>query len=194
MSHESSAIALVVQAITAGHVVKAYGPEGDYTVGPYHKAVGAPTFAMFGYGRRVREPYRAREGSALEMASMFVSSCVGSTRGREAAHKAMRLAPQPNRRRARVVNAGAPVWTVLATDAQGNVKERAWRIPGVHPWAGHMVWDNGHAAHGRQRYEIHARYDAGRGRDSYRSTGVSFATQRELLSWMDENPPVSISH
>lgn len=86
-SHEETAIAMVVTCIVAGHVVKAWGPDGDFTVGPYHKAVGEPTFALFGYGRRIPEPYQAREGSAQDMARMFVASCVGSTRAREAARK-----------------------------------------------------------------------------------------------------------
>jgi hypothetical protein len=190
-THEEMAISLVVTAIVAGHVVKAFGPEGDYTVGPYPKAVGDPAFALFGYGVRVREPYRAREDSAQEVARMFVSSCVGATRAREAAREALKATqPAPRKpRRARSSNGSTPSWTVVATDAQGHVKERVWRLPGISPWAGHAVWDQGHAAHGRERYEIYARCDPGRGRDSYLCTGVGFATQRELLAWMAANPP-----
>mgnify|MGYP001567422829 CR=1 FL=1 len=67
-----------------GLVVKASGPQGDFTVGPYTKAVGPPTCALFGYGRAVPEPYQAREGTAVAVGRLLVS-CVGAGRAREAA-------------------------------------------------------------------------------------------------------------
>lgn len=84
ITRDEQAARIVAAAIGAGCVVKAFGPDGDFTVGPYTKAVGPATFALFGYGRSVPSACQAREGSALTMARLFVS-CVGSSRAREAA-------------------------------------------------------------------------------------------------------------
>jgi hypothetical protein len=85
VSRDEQAAQIVAAVISAGCVVKSWGPDGDFTVGPYTKAVGPATFAMFGYGARVPAPYQAREGSALEVARVFVGSCVGAPRARQAA-------------------------------------------------------------------------------------------------------------
>lgn len=87
-SNDEKAAAHVKAAIEAGAVVKSFGPDGDFTVGPYAKAVGPSCFALFGYGTRVPEPYQAREDTAERVAHLFVS-CVGSTRARDAALRAM---------------------------------------------------------------------------------------------------------
>lgn len=200
-THNETATALVVTAIAAGHVVKAFGPDGEYTVGPYHKAVGEPTFALFGYGRRVREPYRAREGSALEMASMFVASCVGSTRAREAARAVLRRAERDQRatrtsvrRQASAVREAhqRPTWILIQTDRNGRPVERVWRLPRLGPWAGHAVFD--FCTRGRGRYELMRRmgldyYQRRNGDESYEATGFCFDTLAELAAHLEQHAP-----
>ena len=90
VSRDEQAARLVRLMIEAGLVLKSPGPSGDFTVGPYTKAVGPSAFALFGYGRygqQVPADYQAREGSALDVARAFVS-CVGSGRAREVALRA----------------------------------------------------------------------------------------------------------
>jgi hypothetical protein len=85
MSHrDEQAAALVTEALTQGRIVKAFGPDGDYTVGPYHTATGPASFALFGYGSEVPAAYQQRQGAAVDVARAFVA-CVGSGRAREAA-------------------------------------------------------------------------------------------------------------
>lgn len=84
ITRNEQATRLVVLMIESGLVLKSFGTDGDYTVGPYTKAVGPSCFALFGYGRNVPEPYRAREGTTAEVARAFVNS-VGSSRARETA-------------------------------------------------------------------------------------------------------------
>jgi hypothetical protein len=84
ITRDEQAARIVAAVIQAECVVKSFGPDGDFTVGPYTKSVGPSTFALFGYGARVPEAYQAREGAAIVVARLFVS-CVGSTRAREAA-------------------------------------------------------------------------------------------------------------
>ena len=84
MNRDEQAAVLVTEALTQGRIVKSFGPTGDYTVGPYHTAIGPSTFALFGYGPEVPAAYQARQGAALDVARAFVSR-VGSGRAREAA-------------------------------------------------------------------------------------------------------------
>lgn len=84
VSRDEKAARAVALVIDAGLVVKSFGPTGDFTVGPYTKAVGPASFALFGYGRNVPDTYRSREGAAIDVARSFVS-CVGAGRAREAA-------------------------------------------------------------------------------------------------------------
>ena len=91
-SNDEKAAAHVKAAIDLGAIVKSFGPDGDFTAGPYTKAVGPQCFALFGYGKRVPEPYQAREGDSALVARLFVS-CVGSTRARDAALRAMPKKP-----------------------------------------------------------------------------------------------------
>ena len=90
MSRDEQAAVLVSQAISAGRILQSFGPDGDYTVGPYQTAVGPASFALFGYGTQVPATYQQRQGAALDVSRAFVS-CVGSTRARMAA-KAPRVA------------------------------------------------------------------------------------------------------
>lgn len=56
MTRDEQAAALVTEALTQGRIVKSFGPDGDYTVGPYHTATGPEAFALFGYGSEVPRP------------------------------------------------------------------------------------------------------------------------------------------
>lgn len=84
MSRDEQAAVLVTEALTQGRIVKSFGPDGDYTVGPYHTATGPEAFALFGYGAEVPAAYQQRQGAAVDVARAFVSR-VGSGRAREAA-------------------------------------------------------------------------------------------------------------
>ena len=84
MTRDEQAAVLVTEALTQGRIVKSFGPDGDYTVGPYHTATGPAAFALFGYGAEVPQAYQARQGAALDVARAFVA-VVGSGRAREAA-------------------------------------------------------------------------------------------------------------
>lgn len=84
ITRDEQAARLVKAMIEADGIVKAEGPQGSYTVGPAPKAAGPSTFGLYGYGRDVPEPYRAREGQPIDVARAFVA-CVGSGRAREAA-------------------------------------------------------------------------------------------------------------
>lgn len=200
-SREATAIALVERAILAGHVVATHGPDGEYTVGPYHKAVGPATFGLFGYGRRVLDPYRAREGSAAEMARMFVASCVGSTRAREAAQAVLRRAERarratrmPMRRRASAAREAhrRPSWTVIEADRDGRPVERVWRLPRLGSWAGYAVFD--FCTRGRGRYELMRRiagteHRRRRGDESYEASGLRFDTLAQLEAHLEQHAP-----
>lgn len=84
MTRDEQAAVLVTEALTQGRTLKAFGPDGDYTVGPYHTATGPEAFALFGYGSEVPQAYQQRQGAAVDVARAFVSR-VGSGRAREAA-------------------------------------------------------------------------------------------------------------
>src|SRR5512147_1831395 len=84
IGRDEQAARVVAAIIAADIVLQSFGPEGDFTVGPYKKAVGPPAFAVFGYGRRVSSDRQEREGSAIEVARAFVAS-VGASRARDAA-------------------------------------------------------------------------------------------------------------
>ena len=84
MTRDEQAAVLVTEALTQGRIVKSFGPDGDYTVGPYHTATGPEAFALFGYGAEVPAAYQQRQGAAVDVARAFVSR-VGSGRAREAA-------------------------------------------------------------------------------------------------------------
>jgi len=87
ISRDEQAARLVRLMIESDIVLKSFSRDGDFTVGPAPKAVGPSCYGLYGYGMRVPESYRAREGSAIDVARLFVS-CVGSSRARDVAQRA----------------------------------------------------------------------------------------------------------
>jgi hypothetical protein len=104
MTRDEQAAFLVTEALTHGRILSSFGPDGDYTVGPYHTATGPASFALFGYGSEVPQAYQQRQGAAVDVARAFVSR-VGSGRAREAA-RARREAFRRDSALARHVQAG----------------------------------------------------------------------------------------
>jgi hypothetical protein len=104
MTRDEQAAFLVTEALTHGRILSSFGPDGDYTVGPYHTATGPASFALFGYGSEVPQAYQQRQGAAVDVAQTFVSR-VGSGRAREAA-RARREAFRRDSALARHVQAG----------------------------------------------------------------------------------------
>lgn len=101
----------------------------------------------------------------------------------------------PGTMRARFAAKAIPVmkagWRVVDADARGNAVERAWRLPGIGPWAGYAVFD--FCTRGRGRYELMQRYGTGRReRDTYLTTGIRFSTQAELMAHLRDNAPMTV--
>lgn len=86
-----------------------------------------------------------------------------------------------------------PHWITVATDRDGKVIERVWRLPDLGPWRGHVVWDLVSRGRSRGRYQIMRRIAGRRGQDeTFHPTGVRFDSQRDLLRWMMENAPIEV--
>ncbi len=85
ISPAEQAARVVALVIGAGLVVKIQGDAGDFTAGPYVRAVGPPGFAVFGYGREVPEAHRAQEMPRAIDAGRALVRCVGALRASQAA-------------------------------------------------------------------------------------------------------------
>lgn len=69
-----------------------------------------------------------------------------------------------------------PVWQVIATDRDGNPRERVWRLPRLR-WPGLAVFDIGSAAHRYQVWTVDRK-------DVCEPTGVHFATLGEIAGYL----------
>lgn len=78
---------MVALVIGAGLVVKVRGDVGDFTAGPYQRAVGSSGFAVFGYGREVPEEHRAQEMPRAIEAGRALVRCVGALRAARGARR-----------------------------------------------------------------------------------------------------------
>lgn len=78
-----------------------------------------------------------------------------------------------------------PLWTVQSADRDGKPTERVWKLPRLHAWHGHAIWD---FCTSRPRYRLFVRL-GGRDSDSYQQTGIAFNRIADLLDWLAENPP-----
>lgn len=84
----------------------------------------------------------------------------------------------------------SPNFVVTETDRDGKPVTRVWKLPRIGPWSGTAVWDHVSRGGARGRYEIFERISG----ETYKTTGVSFGSQSELLKWMANNTPREISH
>ena len=134
MSRDEQAAVLVSAAISAGRILKSFGPDGDYTVGPYQTATGPSAFALFGYGTQVPATYQQRQGAALDVARAFVS-CVGS--GRALAAARAQQSPDPIR-----VDGSEVELFATRTAAAAGARAIGWPVgcaTKVRTWS-HVVW------------------------------------------------------